>query len=78
MKNVYIVDAVRTPFARYKGSLSNMRTDDLAAYVIKALMERHPSLPKEAIDDVILGCHNQNGIYRLVDLALMLGAYPKI
>lgn len=61
MRNVYIIDAVRTPIARFKGSLSFMRADDLAAYVIKGLMDRFPELPKEAIDDVILGCHNQAG-----------------
>lgn len=61
MRNVYIIDAVRTPIAKFKGSLSSMRADDLAAYVIKGLMDKFPELPKEAIDDVILGCHNQAG-----------------
>lgn len=61
MKNAYIIDAVRTPIGKFKGSLSAMRADDLAAYTIKALLDRFPQLPKEAIDDVILGCHNQSG-----------------
>ncbi|PSL07961.1 3-oxoadipyl-CoA thiolase [Cecembia rubra] len=61
MRNVYIIDAVRTPIAKFKGGLSSMRADDLAAYVIKGLMDRFPELPKDALDDVILGCHNQAG-----------------
>ncbi|RZS98136.1 3-oxoadipyl-CoA thiolase [Cecembia calidifontis] len=61
MRNVYIIDAVRSPISKFKGSLSSMRADDLAAYVIKGLMDKFPELPKEAIDDVILGCHNQAG-----------------
>jgi acetyl-CoA acyltransferase len=56
-----IIDAVRTPIGRYGGALSSVRTDDLAAVPIRALMARHPELDWAAIDDVILGCANQAG-----------------
>ncbi|MGE8167789.1 3-oxoadipyl-CoA thiolase [Pseudomonas putida] len=56
-----IIDAVRTPIGRYGGALSRVRPDDLAAVPIKALVERHPELDWQAIDDVILGCANQAG-----------------
>lgn len=61
MKNAFICDAVRTPFGRYGGALSGIRTDDLAALPIKALISRHPSLDWSKIDDVIYGCANQAG-----------------
>lgn len=61
MKHAYIVDAIRTPFARYAGGLAALRADDLGAVPIKALMERNPSLPWQLIDDVIYGCANQAG-----------------
>lgn len=58
---VYLCDAVRTPFGRYGGALSSIRTDDLAALPIKALMERHGAVDWAALDDVIYGCVNQAG-----------------
>ena len=61
MKETFIIDGVRTAVGKFTGTLSPIRTDDLAAHVIQALMERHPDLPKEAIDDVIMGCANQAG-----------------
>ncbi|MAZ03965.1 MAG: 3-oxoadipyl-CoA thiolase [Sneathiella sp.] len=61
MKNAYICDAVRTPIGRYAGSLSAVRTDDLGAIPIKALMERNPSVNWEKVDDVIYGNANQAG-----------------
>lgn len=61
MTEVVIVDAVRTPIGRYKGGLKSVRPDDLAAVVIKALMERNPNVPPEQIEDVILGNANQAG-----------------
>ncbi len=61
MKAAYIVDAIRTPIGSFTGSLSPVRADDLAAHVIKALMERHSALDPAAIDDVIMGCANQAG-----------------
>jgi 3-oxoadipyl-CoA thiolase len=59
--NAYILDAVRTPIGRYGGALSSVRTDDLAALPLAALMERNPRLDFAALDDVILGDANQAG-----------------
>jgi hypothetical protein len=61
MNAAYIVDAIRTPIGSFTGSLAPVRADDLAAHVIKALVDRHPGLDQAAIDDVILGCANQAG-----------------
>lgn len=61
MKEVVIVDAVRTPIGRYKGALKAVRPDDLGATVIRALLERNPQLPLDEIEDVILGNANQAG-----------------
>ena len=61
MNHAYICDAIRTPFGRYGGALSSLRTDDLAALPIKALMARHPDINWRCVDDVIYGCANQAG-----------------
>ncbi|MBO0997449.1 acetyl-CoA C-acyltransferase [Bacillus sp. SD075] len=61
MREVVIVDAVRTPIGRYKGALKSVRPDDLGAVVIKALIERNPKLPPEQIADVVFGNANQAG-----------------
>ena len=61
MKNAYIVDAIRTPFGRYAGGLASIRTDDLGALPIKALMQRNPSVNWALVDDVMYGCANQAG-----------------
>ena len=61
MKNAYIVDAIRTPFGRYAGGLAAIRTDDLGALPIKALMQRNPSVNWALVDDVMYGCANQAG-----------------
>ncbi len=61
MKTAYIVDAVRTPIGRYAGSLSHIRPDDMLALVIKALIQRNPSLDLAAIEEVIAGAANQAG-----------------
>ncbi|MFE7242393.1 thiolase family protein [Streptomyces sp. NPDC057582] len=58
-RDVYIVDAVRTPFGRYGGALAGVRPDDLAAGVLRALVDRSPGLDPSRIDDVLLG--NANG-----------------
>ena len=58
-RDVFIVDAVRTPVGKYGGALSSVRPDDLAAHVVRALLERTPALDPARIDDVILG--NANG-----------------
>jgi len=60
-KNAFIVDAIRTPFGRYGGALSSVRTDDLGAIPLKALMARNPNVDWEAVTDVIYGCANQAG-----------------
>ncbi|WHY68907.1 acetyl-CoA C-acyltransferase [Neobacillus sp. SuZ13] len=61
MKEVVIVDAVRTPIGKYKGALKSVRPDDLGAIVIKALLDRNPNLSPEQIEDVIFGNANQAG-----------------
>jgi 3-oxoadipyl-CoA thiolase len=61
MKTAYIVDAVRTPIGRYAGSLSHIRPDDMLALVIKAMIQRNPSLDIAAIEEVIAGAANQAG-----------------
>ena len=61
MAEAFICDYIRTPIGRYGGILSSVRTDDLAAVPIRALMERNANLDWEIFDDVILGCANQAG-----------------
>lgn len=61
MKQAFIVDAIRTPFGRYGGALSSVRTDDLGAIPLKALMARNPKVDWAAVNDVIYGCANQAG-----------------
>ena len=61
MKETYIVDAIRTPIGKFKGTLSPVRTDDLGAIPVKALLERNSNIDPSLIDDVILGCANQAG-----------------
>src|SRR5690554_1040751 len=61
MTDVFICDYIRTPIGRYGGSLSMVRTDDLAAEPLKALMARNPGVDWSAVDDLIYGCANQAG-----------------
>src|SRR5206468_4976816 len=61
MTHAYICDAIRTPFGRYGGALSSVRTDDLGAIPLKALMARNPKVDWQAVADVIYGCANQAG-----------------
>ncbi|UAC47474.1 acetyl-CoA C-acyltransferase [Bacillus aquiflavi] len=61
MREVYIVDAVRTPIGKYKGALKSIRPDDLAAIAIKKVIVRNPNVPVEQIEDVVLGNANQAG-----------------
>jgi acetyl-CoA acyltransferase len=61
MTEAYICDAIRTPFGRYGGALKDVRTDDLAAVPIRALVERNPGVDWSALDDVLYGCANQAG-----------------
>ncbi|WP_313715893.1 3-oxoadipyl-CoA thiolase [Arsenicicoccus bolidensis] len=60
-RTAYIVDGVRTPIGRYAGALAPVRPDDLAAHVIRTLVQRHPSMAWDQVDDVVLGCANQAG-----------------
>ena len=60
-QHAFICDAIRTPFGRYGGALSSVRTDDLGAIPLKALMARNPGVDWQAISDVIYGCANQAG-----------------
>ena len=61
MRNVYVIDAVRTPIGRYGGALSSVRPDDLLAHVIRELLARNPNVDPAAIEDVIAGDANQAG-----------------
>ena len=61
MPQAYIIDAIRTPIGKLKGSLSSIRADDLAAIPIKELLKRNPELDPTSVEDVILGCANQAG-----------------
>ena len=61
MNEAFLCDGIRTPVGRYGGALSSVRTDDLGAIPLKALLERNPEVDWEAVDDVILGCANQAG-----------------
>src|SRR6266849_1040716 len=79
MEHAYICDAVRTPFGRYAGALSSIRTDDLAALPLKALMERSRKVDWAALDDVIYGCANQAGEdnRNVARMTLLLAGLPK-
>jgi len=79
MRDVFICDAIRTPFGRYGGALAAVRTDDLAAVPIRALIERNPGVDWGALDDVIFGCANQAGEdnRNVARMALLLAGLPK-
>jgi acetyl-CoA acyltransferase len=79
MTEVFICDAIRTPFGRYGGALSSIRTDDLATLPLKALMERNPSIDWGSLDDVIYGCVNQAGEdnRNVARMALLLAGLPQ-
>ena len=78
MPDAFICDAIRTPFGRYGGALSSVRTDDLAAVPIKALMERNTNVDWLAVDDVVFGCTNQAGEdnRNVARMALLLAGLP--
>jgi acetyl-CoA acyltransferase len=78
MKAAYIVDSIRTPIGSFTGSLSPVRADDLAAHVIRALLERHPEMDPAAVEDVIMGCANQAGEdnRNVARMALLLAGMP--
>ena len=78
MKQAYIIDGIRTPIGSFGGTLSPVRADDLAAMVIKELMNRNSSVPTDTVDDVILGCVNQAGEdnRNVARMALLLAGLP--
>ncbi len=78
MTDAWICDAVRTPIGRYGGALSEVRTDDLGAIPMRALIERNPSLDTAAIDDVVYGCANQAGEdnRNVARMSLLLAGLP--
>ena len=78
MKTTYIIDAIRTPLGNFGGALATTRVDDLGALVIKSLMDRNPNVPKEAIEDVIMGCANQAGEdnRNVARMSLLLAGLP--
>jgi 3-oxoadipyl-CoA thiolase len=78
MKNAFIIDGVRTPIGNIKGTLSTVRTDDMAALVIKELMQRNSNVDPAAIADVIFGCANQAGEdnRNVARMALLLAGLP--
>jgi acetyl-CoA acyltransferase len=79
MEIAYLCDAIRTPIGRYGGTLAVIRTDDLAAVPIKALMERNAGVDWSAVDDVVYGCANQAGEdnRNVGRMALLLAGLPK-
>ena len=78
MPEAYICAYLRTPIGRYGGALSSVRTDDLGAVPLRALMERFPSVDFTAVDDVIYGCANQAGEdnRNVARMALLLAGLP--
>ncbi len=80
MTEAFLCDAIRTPIGRYGGALASVRTDDLAAIPIRALVERNPRVDWEAVDDVVYGCANQAGEdnRNVGRMALLLAGLPAI
>ncbi len=78
MKNAYIIDGIRTPIGNFGGSLSTVRTDDLAVIVLKELMKRNSQVDPQEIGDVIMGCANQAGEdnRNIARMALLLAGLP--
>jgi len=79
MRDVFICDAVRTPIGRYGGVLSSVRTDDLGAIPLRALLARNPKLDPAAIEEVIYGCVNQAGEdnRNVARMSLLLAGLPQ-
>jgi 3-oxoadipyl-CoA thiolase len=79
MPTAYICDGIRTPIGRYAGALARVRTDDLAAIPLRALMRRHETLDWSALDEVVLGCANQAGEdnRNVARMALLLAGLPE-
>ncbi len=79
MSEAFLVDGVRTPIGRYGGALASVRPDDLAAHVVSCLLERHPSVDRAAVDEVVLGCANQSGEDNrdVARMAVLLSGLPE-
>ena len=79
MAEAFICDAIRTPFGRYGGALSSVRTDDLAAVPLRALVDRNPRVEWGRVDDVVYGCANQAGEdnRNVARMALLLAGLPQ-
>jgi acetyl-CoA C-acetyltransferase len=79
MTQAFICDAIRTPFGRYGGALSSVRTDDLGAIPLRALMARNPNVDWAAVTDVLFGCANQAGEdnRNVARMSLLLAGLPK-
>jgi acetyl-CoA acyltransferase len=80
MRHVFICDAIRTPIGRYGGALANVRTDDLGAIPLKALVQRNPKVDWAAVDDVYYGCANQAGEdnRNVARMAVLLAGLPDV
>ena len=78
MSDAYVYDAVRTPFGKFNGGLAKVRPDDLAATVLKAVIDRTPALADQPVDEVVLGDANQAGEdnRNVARMALLLAGYP--
>jgi acetyl-CoA C-acetyltransferase len=78
MKTAYIIDILRTPIGKYAGTLASVRPDDLAAHVIRKLMERNPAINSAEIEDVVFGAANQAGEDNrdVARMALLLAGLP--
>lgn len=78
MKQVYVIDTIRTPVGKYGGALSSVRPDDLLAHVIKELLKRNPSVDSNTIEDVIAGAANQAGEdnRNVARMAVLLAGLP--
>jgi len=78
MPDAFIYDSIRTPFGRYGGALAHVRTDDLAAVPIRALVARNPDVDWAAVEDVVYGCANQAGEdnRNVARMALLLAGLP--
>src|ERR1700719_2996934 len=79
MDHAFICDAIRTPFGKYGGALSSVRTDDPGAIPLQELLARNPKIDWGAVDDVIYGCANQAGEdnRNVARMALLLAGLPK-
>ncbi|MGR3811781.1 3-oxoadipyl-CoA thiolase [Jiulongibacter sp. NS-SX5] len=79
MKDAFIIDSIRTPIGKFGGGLTPIRADDLAAIPLKEILKRNPNVPSDAIDEVILGCHNQAGEdnRNVARMALLLAGIPQ-